>query len=223
MMAGSAQRVLLVLLAVATLGVTALVTFIAVRRPPQPVLIGGSQKLDPRLAVPDFTLTDQHGEPYGTQQLAGNVWIVDFIFTRCPGTCPRMSTGMADLQARLQNHPRRQDIHLVSISVDPGHDTPAVLTEYAARYTADPQQWHFLTGDREAIWRLVGQGFRETVFDNIDNPAMPIGHSANFILVDRRQNIRGYFPGIDMQLPDGTIDPHERELLLERLEAVLNE
>jgi len=220
----SSTRVLLLLLAGATLGVTIMLTLIAMSdRPADDILRGGAEKPDPMLAVPDFTLIDQNGEPFGTEQLSGKVWIVDFIFTRCGGTCPRMTLGMAELQKILAEHPKRDQIRLVSITVDPNYDTPWVLTNYASRYGADPQRWRFLTGDRDKIWRLVGEGFREAVFDNIDNPAMPIGHSSNFILVDREQRIRGYFAGIDMMMPDGSTQGHERVALLRRLDEVIGE
>ncbi len=218
------QRLLLVLLAVATLGATAMVTLVTLARSgEQPILEGGAEKPDPQFHVPDFTLTDQFNQPYGTEQLAGKVWIVDFIFTRCTATCPRMTHGMVDLQNQLRNHPRRDDIRLVSISVDPSHDTPEVLHAYAESYGADGDMWRLLTGDRQEIWKLVGQGFRETVYDNIENTAMPIGHSSNFILIDRQQRIRGYFSGIDSGLPDGSVHPHERDLLLKKLDQVLAE
>ncbi len=219
----NAQRLLLVLMTVATLGATAMITIVTLNRPDDPVMRAGAEKPDPKLPVPDFTLTDQFGKPYGTEQLAGKIWIVDFIFTRCAGTCPLMSHGMLELQNALANHPRRDDIRLVSISVDPSHDTPEVLAHYAESYNAQPELWRFLTGGREEIWQLVGQGFRETVFDNVDNEAMPIGHSSNFILIDRQQRIRGYFSGIDRGLPDGSAAPNERDALLARLNQLLQE
>ena len=73
--------------------------------------------------VPTFQLTNQNGQPFGSAQLVGKIWIADFIYTTCPGPCPMISGRMSELQKPLEN----SDVHLVSFSVDPDKDTPAVL------------------------------------------------------------------------------------------------
>jgi cytochrome oxidase Cu insertion factor (SCO1/SenC/PrrC family) len=122
-------------------------------------------------AVPDFALIDQHGHPVRRGDLEGKVWIASFIFTNCPDECPLMTAEMARLQPDLA---QAQDVRLVSISVDPDHDTPAVLSQYAARFNADPGRWLFLTGDKRAIYRLAREGFRLGIVD----PAEP-SHSSS--------------------------------------------
>src|ERR1051326_2472104 len=77
--------------------------------------------------VPPFRLTAQSGQPFDSQSLAGNIWVVDFIFTTCPGPCPRMSSQMRGIQTAVASLP---DVRLVSITVDPKNDTPAVLAAY---------------------------------------------------------------------------------------------
>jgi len=77
--------------------------------------------------VPAFQLTNQNGQPFGSPQLVGKIWIADFIYTTCPGPCPMISSRMSELQKPLE----KTDVHLVSFSVDPGKDTPAVLRSYA--------------------------------------------------------------------------------------------
>jgi cytochrome oxidase Cu insertion factor (SCO1/SenC/PrrC family) len=86
-------------------------------------------------------------------------------------------------------------VRLVSLSVDPGHDTPAVLTEYAERYRAGPN-WLFLTGSRDTIAGLLRDGFRVAFADG-GPPAGPITHSDRFVLVDRDLRVRGYYHGND--------------------------
>src|SRR5256714_10767981 len=82
--------------------------------------------------VPGFQLTNQNGQPFGSAQLAGKIWIADFIYTTCPGPCPMISSRMSELQKPLQ----KTDVHLVSFSVDPEKDTPEVLRGYADKLQA---------------------------------------------------------------------------------------
>ena len=142
--------------------------------------------------IPAFELTEQNGEPYGTADLDQTVWIANFVFTRCASTCPIQTAQMAKLQETLRAHGRWDDVRLLSISVDPAHDTPEVLREYAETVGADPAHWKFLTGEREEIWELCKSGFKLPVAEAAADPAMPIAHSPAFILVDRRGQVRGY-------------------------------
>jgi cytochrome oxidase Cu insertion factor (SCO1/SenC/PrrC family) len=94
--------------------------------------------------------------------LEGKVWVASFIFTNCPDECPLMTAEMARLQSDLAHIP---ELRLVSISVDPERDIPAVLSQYADRFDADPERWLFLTGDKQAIYRLARDGFRLGIVD----------------------------------------------------------
>lgn len=140
--------------------------------------------------VPPFQLIDQNGEPYGSQQLLGKIWIADFVYSTCPGPCPMISSRMSETQKPL----RDTDVKLVSFSVDPQRDTPAVLREYAAKLKAEPGRWHFLTGDKETIYRLSRDGFK--LASGEGGAAGPI-HSTRMVLVDRRGVIRGYYDATD--------------------------
>jgi protein SCO1/2 len=115
------------------------------------------QRLEIYGEVPSFSLVGQTGQEVTRSALDGKVWIANFIFTSCRLTCPQQSATMARLQADLQGEP---DLRLVSITVDPDHDTPEVLTRYAGRFHADPRRWFFLTGDEQAIYTLAHAGFR---------------------------------------------------------------
>jgi cytochrome oxidase Cu insertion factor (SCO1/SenC/PrrC family) len=107
--------------------------------------------------VPEFSLIERSGRRVDAAALRGNVWIADFIYTRCTDTCPLQSAQMARLQTEYRDDP---DLRLVSITVDPERDTPQVLARYAARFGADPARWLFLTGEKTAIFRLAREGFR---------------------------------------------------------------
>jgi protein SCO1/2 len=140
--------------------------------------------------VPPFQLTDQNGEMFGSQQLHGKIWIADFIYSSCPGPCPMISSRMSETQKPL----RDTDVKLVSFSVDPEHDTPAVLRDYASRLNAQPGRWHFLTGDKSVIYRLSRDGFKLAAAEN--GATGPI-HSTRMVLVDRNGVIRGYYDATD--------------------------
>src|SRR5437016_1253949 len=107
-------------------------------------------------SVPSFQLTNQNGQPFGSPQLAGKIWIADFIYTMCPGPCPMISTRMSDLQKPLE----KTDVRLVSFSVDPEKDTPDVLRGYGEKLHADPERWDFLTGPKSAIYKLSHDRFK---------------------------------------------------------------
>ena len=156
---------------------------------PEPPMVYG--------ALPEFTLTNQDGEPFGLQDLTGKVWIANFIFTSCGDVCPRLTGRMRELQERLDN--MGDAVHLVSISVDPDRDTPEVLNDYAQRFTARPGFWTFLTGPLDAIEETVVSGFKMGMqrTEVEDTGFFDIVHGERFVLVDQAANIRGYYESTD--------------------------
>jgi protein SCO1/2 len=138
--------------------------------------------------VPIFQLTNQDGQPFGSTQLLGKIWIADFIFTTCPGPCPMISTRMSELQKPLE----KTDVHLVSFTVDPAKDTPEVLRGYAEKLRAQAGRWNFLTGPQSVIYELSRDGFKLAVSDGREETGIPV-HSTRMVLVDRHGDIRGYY------------------------------
>lgn len=138
--------------------------------------------------VMPFSMTDQDGQEMTLAGLDGVTWIADFIFTSCAGACPIMSSKMSELQAVFADNPK---IKLVSFSVDPDTDTPAVLLEYGKRYRANPGKWTFLTGEMSVISRLAANDFHLGAVDE------PIFHSTYFTIVDASGTIRGYYDSAD--------------------------
>lgn len=118
--------------------------------------------LEPLWEVPTFNLVERSGRSVTKSDLLGMVWIADFIFTGCVDACPLLSHLMSKLQTTFASD---ADFRLVSISLDPVHDTPAVLSQYANRFHAHPQRWLFLTGDKKHIYDLTRSGFRLGAFD----------------------------------------------------------
>ncbi|MCE2393199.1 SCO family protein [Candidatus Poribacteria bacterium] len=135
--------------------------------------------------LPDFSLTDQLGASFALSDLQDKVWVADFIFTSCGTICPPMTIEMA----RLQDEFAAGDLHFVSFSVDPEQDTPEALFRYADYYGADSDRWSFLTGQKEAIYQLAQDGFSLAA----GHRGSEILHSTRFVLVDRNQQVRGYY------------------------------
>ena len=156
--------------------------------------------------VPAFQFHDQEDKPVTLASLRGSPWIADFIFTRCPSSCPMMTGKMAALQKSL---PRQ--VKFVSFSVDPEHDTPAVLKEYAQRYSADASRWKFLTGDQDAILAQA-RGMHLTALPA--TAGQPIMHDGRFLLIDGQGHIRGAYRSEDPQ-ELAALDRHAQRLVAE--------
>lgn len=147
--------------------------------------------------VPDFSLTEASGRSITRQDLLGNPWVADLVFTRCGGICPIMTASMSRLVESTSDLPR---VRFVSVSVDPTHDTPAVLTAYADRLNADRSRWLFLTGDEGAVRSLAVQGLKLPVADG--DPAQgedEILHSQRFVLIDAQSRVRGTYDVRDQE------------------------
>jgi protein SCO1 len=153
-----------------------------------PVFLIACQRNAPELSfygvVPEFQLTDQSGRTFDSNTLKGKIWVADFIFTNCPGVCPRMTSQMHQVQQAVSRMP---DMRLVSFTVDPDRDTPPVLTAYAKLHHADTTRWSFLTGPQATLHDLCRNVFK---LGNVDGS---LAHSTRFVLIDQRCQIRGYY------------------------------
>ena len=149
--------------------------------------------------TPEFSLTNHSGELVTAEGLRGSLLVVGFVFTRCPSVCPSLSARMQRLQYTLARLPQH-DVQLLSITIDPEHDSPSVLAEYAAEYDADPSRWQFLTSEPENI-RTVLDGFHVSA-ERIDDPDKPndILHSEAMLLVDADGTLIGVYQGETEQL-----------------------
>jgi protein SCO1 len=155
-----------------------------------------SRPIDDLGPVGEFALTERNGDTVRDSDLRGKVWIASFVFTRCTGPCPQVSASVARLQSDLKNE---TDVRFVTFTVDPKHDGPKELADYAEHFQADPQRWLFLTGKRDDIYRLLREGFHVPVEENqgeARQPGSEVMHSPKLVVVDRRGHLRGYFDGI---------------------------
>lgn len=148
--------------------------------------------------VPPFQLTAQDGKPFvSTAELSGKVWVADFIFTTCHGPCPRMTAQLKKIQDQVKD---LTDVELISFTVDPATDTPEVLAEYAQRFHADPEHWHFLTGSQSDLQKLSYDTFR------LGDTGSKLEHSTRFVLIDRKSRIRGYYDTTDASAIQQVVD-----------------
>ncbi len=146
--------------------------------------------------LPPFELVERDGRRVTREDLLGKPSLFAFFFTRCSGPCPALTGQMRRAQEELTG----TDARLISVSVDPGHDTPEVLSAYARSFTADPARWWFLTGEEPAIYHLMRAGFalaveRGDLPDEDDVMGMQVTHATRLVALDGAGRIRGYYDG----------------------------
>ncbi|MCK6448233.1 MAG: SCO family protein [Planctomycetes bacterium] len=160
--------------------------------------------LEARAEAPDrfgtlaeFRLVDSAAHEVTRRDLEGRVWIVSFVFTTCTGPCPTIVENLRRLQPELP----AEGVGLLSVSVDPATDTPAVLAEYARGLGADTTRWRFLTGDSAEIDALLRSSFSLPIERAAPGTA-PVGehvaHSTKLVVVDRDGRIAGYYSGTEI-------------------------
>jgi protein SCO1 len=148
--------------------------------------------------APEFSLIDQQGRPASSADLAGKVVLANFVFTTCTDICPALSGTMGRVRDGLEQARLLDKAMLLSFSVDPEHDTPQVLAEYAGRFAADPATWRFLTGDRAQVDNLLLTGFK--VGAPPPAPGREIVHTNRFVLIDPRGQVRWYPRGDEVDV-----------------------
>jgi protein SCO1/2 len=196
-------RTLWLKIGVGLLVVAVLVTayqIIAPRVEPLPVL----------MALPEVTLTNQDGQAYDLSQTHGKVVVLSLIYTHCPDICPLTTAKMKQIQDRVRGAGLATQVQLVTFTVDPTRDRPAVLKQFAGLFHADPSNWVFLTGTPAQIDVLI-KGlslYVERVY-YVDNTPVPetaltgpppdgphlVNHTDRIFLVDRQGNVRALTAG----------------------------
>lgn len=176
--------------------------------------------------VPDFLFLNQDSLYVSNEDYANKVYLVEFFFTSCPTICPIMNKNMKRIYDIYGN---REDFGIASFTIDPEHDTPTVLKNYAELYVDKNPYWHFLTTPKkEEVYALANKGFN--IFAEV-NPAVEGGfeHQGYFALVDRKGFIRSrkddygnpkvYYLGLDQE----EVEVQDVDLLIEDIERLFNE
>ncbi|MBS1764170.1 MAG: SCO family protein [Bacteroidetes bacterium] len=143
--------------------------------------------------VSPFSLIDQNGDTITNHTFDGKIYVADFFFTTCRSICPVMSTQMERVAAKYANNP---NVLIISHSVNPEYDTPAVLKEYANMHHAVSGKWFFVTGDKKQIYDLARTSYLSIASKGDGGPDDFI-HTQNFALVDKEKRLRGYYDGTD--------------------------
>ena len=141
--------------------------------------------------IADFNLINQNGKVITQKDYDNKIYVADFFFTRCTTICPIMSTHMADLQKEFKND---DDIKFLSMSVTPVIDSVSVLKAYAETKGAIDTKWNLTTGDKKHIYQLARKSFM-AVLDEGDGGIQDFIHTEQFILVDKKKQIRGFYDG----------------------------
>ncbi len=136
--------------------------------------------------APKFDLINQDNLRITNDTYKGKVYVLEFFFTTCPTICPKMNQSMLLIENKFFGNP---NFGIVSITIDPAHDTPAVLKSHAELLGVRSSNWNFLTGDREYIFSLANKGFNLYVGAN-SNVSGGFEHSGMFALIDKKGNIR---------------------------------
>lgn len=147
--------------------------------------------------LPDFALWDQDSSLITQAQVAGKIRVSEFFFTSCPTICPKMAQQMLRLHDSLLNEPR---VILLSHTIDPVHDSVAVLHQYAGALGVNTAKWHLMTGDKDAIYDLA-EAYMVSAGEDADSPGGYM-HSGAFVLADAQRRIRGYYDGTSPEAVD---------------------
>ena len=143
--------------------------------------------------IKDFSLLNQYKEIISQQTTQNKIYAADFFFATCQSICPVMTSQLARVQQAEKNNP---DFLILSHTVNPMHDTAEVLMEYAGKYGAIKNKWHFLTGDKKAIFNLAKEDY---LVNALQDDGTPEGflHSEAVLLIDKERRIRGIYDGTD--------------------------
>ncbi|MCR4033968.1 MULTISPECIES: SCO family protein [Flavobacterium] len=136
--------------------------------------------------APKFELTNQDNVKISNETYKGKVYVLEFFFTTCPSICPKMNMSMLEIEKTFFGNP---NFGIVSITIDPKHDTPEVLKDHAKLLGVKSSNWNFLTGDRDVIMDLSNKGFNLYAGAN-DKVSGGFEHSGLFALIDKEGNIR---------------------------------
>ena len=164
----------------------------------------------PRDILPDkprtlgeFSLTDETGQTVTRADLDGKFLVVSFLFTSCSLTCPEVSKRMAEIQRLTATN---ADVRLVSLTVDPRSDTPPVLAKWGARFGADTNRWHLLTGDKAVLHGLIAKSFlAQDKGDPFNSMPGNFTGTERIAVVDQHGRTRKYFDGLRDKTPAAVV------------------
>jgi len=150
--------------------------------------------------IPDFEFINQNGKPVTQQSLNGKIYIADFFFTTCPTICPAMKRNLLTVYNQFKEN---DTVAILSHTIDPVHDSVAVLKDYATRLGVTSGQWYFVTGNKDSIFQIA-QYYLVSAHED-EQAAGGLLHSGHLVLVDKQKRIRGLY--------DGTVEEDASKLI----------
>ncbi len=145
--------------------------------------------------IDDFSFTNQNGKTITQKDYEGKIYVADFFFTTCPSICVPMGENMAWLQEQIKNNPK---VMLLSHTVTPDIDTPEVLKAYALKKGVIDSKWNLVTGKKEAIYYIARKSYL-AVKTTDSSELYDMIHTENFVLVDSKRRIRGFYDGTNLE------------------------
>jgi protein SCO1/2 len=148
--------------------------------------------------VGKFSFTSQEGKTITEKDVQGKIRVVEYFFTTCKGICPKMNENMGKVydQYRLDDQ-----VLIMSHTVDPKNDSSAAMMAYSKKFNADPQHWLFLTGDKQELYNMARYSYLISAQDDTTGVSIDKDfiHDNHFVLVDKENNVRGFYDGLDMK------------------------
>jgi protein SCO1/2 len=172
------------------------------RREIKNIAIDGGLRADTLYhTIADFAFVDQDSSLITNATFEDNIYVADFFFTTCPTICPVMKSQMLRLYETFEGEPA---VKFLSHSIDPNHDSVAVLKSYAERLGVASDRWHFVTGDKDELYNIGQTSYMVTARDDPSEPG-GILHSGAFLLIDKQRRIRGIYDGTEADEVDELI------------------
>ncbi|AOZ98954.1 MULTISPECIES: SCO family protein [Flavobacterium] len=141
--------------------------------------------------IADFSFTNQNGKTITQKDYEGKIYVADFFFTTCGTICPKMTTNLAEVQKAISNNPK---VMLLSHTVFPEVDSVAVLKTYALDHGVDDRKWNLVTGDKKEIYKMARKSYLAVKMGK-PSELYDMVHTENFVLVDTKRRVRGFYDG----------------------------
>lgn len=145
--------------------------------------------------IADFSFINQNGDTITQKNYEGKIYVADFFFTTCGSICPKMSTNLVDVQKAVLNNPK---VMLLSHTVFPEVDSVSVLKAYAIKYGVVDSKWNLVTGDKKEIYKMARKSYLAVKLGRPDQ-LYDMVHTENFVLVDQKRRVRGFYDGTNKE------------------------
>ncbi len=145
--------------------------------------------------IADFSFVNQNGDTITQKNYEGKIYVADFFFTTCGSICPKMTTNLADVQKAVLNNPK---VMLLSHTVFPEVDSIPVLKAYAIKHGVVDSKWNLVTGDKKEIYTMARKSYLAVKLGRPDQ-LYDMVHTENFVLVDQKRRVRGFYDGTNKE------------------------